>query len=105
MVTRDDMIEALAKQVPIGSKSADARKVMQTAGFECKLISAGSFSESPGLESDDRKYKSIENSDYLLCRRIDSSKSFKSNVWSVAIVVDAEEKVSDWLVRYFPDAT
>ena len=95
------MATEVSKRIPKGTPLVDARKTMESAGFECDLIENGSFTESSGVIGHDREYRSFENSRYLLCRRTEGAEGFLvANIWTVALVADKTDNVDDVLVRH-----
>ena len=101
---QNEMAIEVSKRIPTGTPLVAAKKSMESAGFECELIEHGSFDESIGVIGDDRKYRSFENSRYLLCKRTEGTGEFLvSHIWSVALVADKTDNVEDILVRHSMD--
>ncbi len=94
------MLTAVRAVVPIGTSLDDAKTQMEQAGFECRIVKDGSFSEDPGFIGGDREYRSIENANYLKCLRNESAGLLVSHLWTVAIVYDDADTVSDVLVLH-----
>ncbi|TWU07580.1 hypothetical protein [Stieleria varia] len=97
--TRDEMHVSINDAIPIGTPLARAREIMESAGFECELILSGSFTEDMGLIGDDGDYPAVANARYLQCKRANSTGLLTANFWTIAIVLDDGDKVSEVLVR------
>lgn len=96
---RDEMLELITTRIPRGTSLADAKSLMEKAGFECQFLTSGWFSEYPGfIGADPDQYRSIDNARFLSCKRTESSGILTANIWSVAIVVDDSNQVTDVLV-------
>lgn len=95
------MLAAMRAVVPVGTSIDDAQREMELAGFDCELVQDGSFSEDPGFIGDDREYRNVENVNYLHCRRSETAGFLVSHVWSVAIVYDDANAVSDVLALHW----
>ncbi|WP_218933817.1 hypothetical protein [Rubripirellula lacrimiformis] len=97
---QDEMLTAVRTVVPIGTSIGAARAQMEHSGFDCKVIENGSFSEDPGFIGSDREYRNVDNANFLECRRNESAGLLVSHLWTVAIVYDDDDTVSDVLVLH-----
>lgn len=100
---QDEMLAAVLTIAPIGTSLKDAKTQMDKEGFECKIIKNDSFSEDPGFIGDNDVYRSVENVNYLKCTRIESAGFLVCHLWTVAIVYDDADTVSDVLVLHQMD--
>ncbi len=98
--SREEMLVALSTRVPIGTPLAAAREIMEEGGFECKLLFDASFTEDPGFIGDETEYDSIEHARYLSCHRKESAGLLMAHLWSVAVVLDEDNTVTDTLVLH-----
>ena len=102
---QSEMLAVLKERVPLGTSIAEAQSTMQRAGFSCTLVSNGQFTEKlyGWIGGDDPSLRTVENVDYLVCKRSNSAGFLMSHLWTVALVHDNDERVSDILVRYHMD--
>lgn len=97
---REEMHLALSKRIPRGTTLDEARARMEAAGFDCVLLANSFFTEDPGFIDDERDYKSVANARLLRCTRSESAGLLMAHIWTVALVIDQNDKVEDVLVLH-----
>jgi hypothetical protein len=89
------MKATLSEQIPIGSSLSEARRYMESEGFECSDVLNGKFIERTQLSDDQPRY---EGFDFIRGVRRQSAGFPVERIWSVAVVHDGS-LVTDVLVR------
>jgi len=101
------MKSVLAEHVPHGTPVADARRFMESEGFDCRECSNGSFIERTWFGDREPRYDGIDFTD---CDRVQNLGIYKgsfggllmSRNWRVALVNDGNA-VTDILVSHYID--
>jgi len=95
-----EMRTLLSAKIPPGTSLEEAKKFMESEGFECEVMRDAEFYRkatrgNPG--------KTFEHLDYLWCQRNNVSQSVVSTQrWSIAILLDHDQVddyvLNEWLI-------
>ena len=93
------MKATLRERIPMGSSISEARRYMESEGFECRDVLNGKFIERTWFGDEQPAYDGL---DYIRCTRSQSAGFLMGRIWTVAVVHDGSI-VTDVLVSHYVD--